>query len=141
MVRATSSQQPIGKRINSLDQSVLREFLNIESAQASTAVFRTKVIVDGHRTIALIDSGADGNFASESFVKSQGIATRSRREGTYKLTVADGSPLPKVERETIPLLLAIQQHYEEIVLDVIDMASHDIVLGMPWLRKHNLVID
>lgn len=46
-----------------------------------------------------------------------------------------------MERETIPLPLALQQHHEEITLDVTDMASHDVVLGIPWLRKHNPVIN
>ena len=46
-----------------------------------------------------------------------------------------------MDSETIPLPLAIQRHHEEITLDVIDTASHDIVLRMPWSEKHNPVID
>lgn len=90
--------------------------------------------------MAMIDSGAMGNFMSQRFVKSNGIATQEKNDG-YELIAVDGSSLPDVDSETIPLPLAIQQHHEEIVFDVLDTASHDIVLGMPWLEKHNPVID
>ncbi|CAA77891.1 Reverse Transcriptase, partial [Cladosporium fulvum T-1 virus] len=140
--RSTTFHIRTGKRINSPGMSDRRELCNTEKAQASptTTVFRTKIIVNGHKTDAMIDSGASGNFASESFVTRNRIATCKKKEG-YELIAVDGSSLPSVERETIPLPLAIQRHHEEITLDVTDMASHDIVLGMPWLRKHNPVID
>lgn len=140
MVIQKNQRDPVGKRIDSQGMSVPREYCNTENAQASTTVFRTQIIVNGHRLQAMIDSGASGNFASESFIKRHGIATQRKKEG-YELIAVDGSSLPSVERETIPLPLAIQRHHEEIVLDVTDMASHDIVLGIPWLRKHNPVID
>ncbi len=43
----------------------------------------------------------------------------------------DGSPLPDVSSETMPLRLTIQKHHEEVVLDVVPIARHDIVLGTP----------
>ena len=86
--------------------SVPREFCQTESAHASTTVFRAKIIVNGHKLQAMIDSGASGNFASESFIKRYGIATRRKKEG-YELIVVNGLALPRIERETIPLPLAI----------------------------------
>ena len=41
----------------------------------------------------------------------------------------------------MPLPLAFQGHHEEIVLDIVPMARHDVVLGTPWLEKHNPSID
>ena len=90
--------------------------------------------------MAMIDSGATGNFVSRSFVKRNGIATQEKNDG-YELIAVDGSSLPSVDSETIPLPMAIQRHHEEITLDVLDTAGHDVVLGMPWLEKHNPVID
>ena len=89
-----------------------------------------KCIVNGHRIIAIIDLGATGNFISRRFVNENRIATYKKNDG-YELIVVDGLRLPDVDSETILLLLAIQRHYEEITLDVINTASHDIVLGMP----------
>ena len=45
--------------------------------------------------------------------------------------VADGSSLSEVDSETMPLVLAIQQHHEIVSLDIVDMASYDVVMGTP----------
>ena len=45
--------------------------------------------------------------------------------------VADGSSLSEVDSETMPLVLAIQQHYEIVSLDIVNIASYDIVIGTP----------
>ena len=129
----------IGKRRSPGRRGGRRELLN--TALASLApLFRTKCIVNGHRTMAMIDLGATGNFMSRRFVNENRIATCEKNDG-YELIAVDGSRLPDVDSKTILLLLAIQRHYEEITLDVLNTASYDIVLGMPWLENHNLVID
>ena len=79
----------------------------------------------------MIDSGASGTFISQQFVQRNGIATRKKIDGGYELTAVDGSSLPDVDSETMPLHLAFQQHYEKIVLDIVPIARHDIVLGTP----------
>ena len=53
----------------------------------------------------------------------------------------DGSQLDRVNKETQLLLIAIQQHHETIIFDIVTMAGHDVVLDMPWLKKHNLNIN
>ena len=73
-------------------------------------------------------------------MKRRGIATRKKKEG-YELTAVDKSTLPSIDSKTIPLPIAFRQHYKKIVFDVTNMASYDVVLSMPWLAKHNLVID
>ena len=57
------------------------------------------------------------------------------------MTAVDRSTLPSIDSKTILLPIAFQQHHKEIVLDVTNMASYNVVLSMPWLAKHNLVID
>ncbi len=79
----------------------------------------------------MIDSGASGTFISAQFVKHHGIATRKKKDGGYEVTAVDGSSLPDVDSETMPLQLTFQKHHEEVVLDVIPMARHDVVLGTP----------
>ena len=88
----------------------------------------------------MIDSGASGNFISTSTVSRLEIATQPKKNG-YELMAVDGSALPGVTEETVPLSLVTQRHREDIILDVVEMANHHIVLGMPWLRQHNPVID
>ena len=88
----------------------------------------------------MIDSGASGNFISTSTVNRFGLATQSKEHG-YELVAIDGLALPGVSEETVPLQLVTQRHHEDIILDVVEMANHHIVLGMPWLRQHNPTID
>nr|POF17929.1 retrotransposon-derived protein peg10 [Quercus suber] len=107
---------------------------------SSTAVFRTKVTVNRRRITAMIDSGAGGNFVSSGCVRRYGLATQIKDDG-YELAAIDGSPLPRVDRETVPLQLTVQEHQEDITLDVIPMAKWDVVLGIPWLKLHNPIIS
>jgi hypothetical protein len=37
----------------------------------------------------------------------------------------------RVNKETKPLPIAIQQHYEKLIFDIVGIITHDIVLGMP----------
>ena len=103
--------------------------------------FKTPVLINGRRTVAMIDSGATGTFISSRLVEKFGITTRKKQDD-YELSVVDGSQLEtRVDKETEPLPVAIQQHHEELTFDVVPMASHDIILGMPWLKTHNPNID
>lgn len=88
----------------------------------------------------MIDSGANGCFISERFVQQHGIATR-KKKARYELRAVDGSALPDVDRETDTIRLAYRQHLEDTSLDIVEMANHDIVLGIPWLEWHNPTID
>ena len=90
----------------------------------------------------MIDCGAQGNYMTERHAKYKRYPIRDK-EQTYGLVSLDGAPLGAgwVTKETIPLPVAIQKHHEEMVFDVVDMASHDIVLGVPWLKKHNPQIN
>ena len=91
--------------------------------------------------MALIDSGASGTFISERFVQQHGLATCKKQDGGYDLKAVDGSSLPSVDSETMPLSLVFQKHYEKVTLDIVPMAGHDVVLGTPWLERHNPNID
>ena len=63
-------------------------------------------------------------------MRQKGLATR-KKQNRYKLIIVNSSQLPDIDNKTILLLLALQQHYEEIVLDITNIASHDVVLGIP----------
>jgi hypothetical protein len=47
----------------------------------------------------------------------------------------------EITREVSSVPMKLSTHHEEIDLDVFGMATHDIILGLPWLRKHNPKID
>jgi hypothetical protein len=92
----------------------------------------------------MIDSGATGNFLSHKFTSSNDLAIQ-KKKAPYELIVIDGSPLStkdgRVDRETMPLPVAIQKHHKKLTFDIIQMATHNVILGMPWLELHNPTID
>ncbi|CAD0055203.1 unnamed protein product [Aureobasidium pullulans] len=138
----THQSTAIRERVGSLGKGSQRECNTIQAlaSTSSTTVFRTPVTVQGRRLYAMIDSGASGNFISTSTVNRFGLATQSKEHG-YELVAVDGSALPGVSEETVPLQLVTQRHHEDIIFDVVEMTNHHIVLGMPWLRQHNPTID
>jgi len=57
--------------------------------------------------------------------------------------MADGLKLStgSIDKEITSLPFIIQRHYKEMSFDIIRMATYYIILGMPWLKKYNLVIN
>ncbi len=100
------------------------------------------VKIDSQRAIVIIDSGVSGNFISKALVRLVGLLTR-RKKDPYDLRMADGSTLltGSVDEETTSLPFVIQRYYKEMSFDIIGIATYYIILGMPWLEKHNLAIN
>ena len=47
----------------------------------------------------------------------------------------------EVNQETHPLTTRIHDHEEVLQFDIVNLGRHDIILGRPWLRKHNPQIN
>jgi len=64
----------------------------------------------------------------------------------YPLFVVDGEAISSnngmVTQETVPLtMVTLRGHTEQIQFDVINMENHAMILGMPWLKRHNPRVD
>ena len=142
-----SKSKKAGKRSNHLIEGIPRE-CNVtahkEKPVSYAHIFQTPINVNGHRLKAMIDSGATGNFMSKTLTESKRFTLRQKKD-SYRLQIINENSLENndetVSEETTPLRTAIQQHHEELIFDIVRMINHDIVLKMPWLKKHNLVID
>jgi hypothetical protein len=101
---------------------------------AHARCFITSVKINDRRFTAMVDSGATGNFMTRALVKKKGYSTQKKSDA-YNLMIVDENPLldenERVNRETKPLSIAIQQHHEELTFNIVGMATHDIVLRMP----------
>ena len=107
-------------------------------------IFCTPIRLRFHRLTTMINFDAIKNFVSSSLVDRKGLPTQKKKD-VYSLVTIDGDPLKDndemIIEEIIPLTMTLQQHHEELTLDIVRMASHDIVLGMPWLKMHNPNVD
>lgn len=92
----------------------------------------------------MLDSGASGNYMTMEFADRNNIPTVTKKD-PYSLRVINGSAANLnrgiIDQETLPVEVKIGQHTELLCFDIVGMASHDAVIGIPWLRKHNPEID
>jgi hypothetical protein len=93
---------------------------------------------------AMIDSGAQGNYISPSIVNKEQLKWEYK-EDPYRLSTVEGNEVTYedgfVTRETAQLSVLILERNEHITFDITDIADHQLILGIPWLRNSNPVID
>lgn len=89
-------------------------------------------------TFALLDSGATSSFINQTLVTENNLPSIKKKEPRI-LEVIDGRPISSgnVTHETPPVLLTIGAHSETLVLDVVQLGHYPVILGVPWLKKHN----
>lgn len=85
-----------------------------------------------------MDMGSSGNFVSEAFLDRNGIELA--KKGEYPVTLADGSKC-KTKGDLKAVAVKIGEHKEDVDLSVLKLSQYDAILGMPWLVKHNPIID
>src|SRR5204862_3595193 len=91
------------------------------------------------RTVqALVDSGATLNFIHEALVANLGLITQSCPP--IKVRLADGRILAHTNRKvSLKFTIAGVPHTQTFYVAPIGM--HSVILGMPWLKSVNPVID
>ncbi|KAI2644866.1 Transposon Ty3-I Gag-Pol polyprotein [Labeo rohita] len=99
----------------------------------------------GHQrivTTAFVDSGAAGNFIDQAYAAQLGIETEVLSQ-PLNITAIDGRPLnfSPVTLRTKELHLQIDNHSEKIHLYITSITSLPIILGHPWLIKHDPFIS
>ena len=88
---------------------------------------------------AMVDCGGQGSFINDTLSQNYQLP-RLPKQHPVSLVLADGSP-SKAGHITHynPLVLRTAGNEELLGLDITP-TSHDIILGMPWLKKHDPAI-
>jgi hypothetical protein len=90
---------------------------------------------------ALVDSGATGRFIDRDFVKANRLRTR---------TLSRPIPVRNVDgtlneagsiTEMVDLILRYKNHSERALFAVTSLGAQTLILGLPWLQRHNPEID
>jgi hypothetical protein len=92
-------------------------------------------------TKVMLDSGAAGNFMSPRYRHQYKIQGVEKLRPTPIIGLNGESLGPGITHESGPLPMVIGDHFEVINFDITSLGEYDVVLGVPWLRKHNPVID
>jgi hypothetical protein len=94
-----------------------------------------------HHTTAMVDCGATENFIDERYAKQNNIPLR-RKAIPHRVLAVDGREVANGPVTHDALVdLTINNHYETIRLHCITIGNSPIIVGLPWLRKHNQNID
>ena len=89
----------------------------------------------------LVDSGAEENFLDQQVAAQAGIKLEPLERPRTALAV-DGRLLARVTHRTEPLELVLSgNHRETIQFNIISAPSTALIVGHPWLVKHNPLID
>ncbi len=94
-----------------------------------------------HDCRALLDSGAEGNFMDHTFACKLQVPLRPL---THKIPVhaLNGQELPTISLVTEDItLITSGNHTETISFYILDTPLAPIVLGHPWLTRHNPKVD
>ena len=76
----------------------------------------------------MIDSDSKNNYVSTALTKRKKFFTRLKNKDAFEAFVIEEEFVNKMNQETISLSVAIQQHHEELVFDLIKMIIHEVVL-------------
>src|SRR5258705_13799730 len=89
----------------------------------------------------MIDSGASSQFIDHDFAIRLNLKL-DKKNKPEDLVLADGvrSKVGQITH-TCTLKLMIDQHLENLTFHVTKLASWNLIVGKPWLRRHNPTID
>lgn len=102
---------------------------------------KLQVLLHQHELVALIDSGADPSFISQELARQLGL-DREPLPHPVPVRALDGHLLATLTHQTRPVeLLLADQHRERLRFHILDQPGLPLVLGFPWLQRHNPHID
>ena len=91
----------------------------------------------------LLDSGVQLNYISLQAVQRAELKLQ-QKQNPYPLRVANRELMLKeseVTHEVLSVTLRIQNYEEQLDLDALGIATHNVILGLPQLQKHNPQIN
>ena len=92
-------------------------------------------------TSALLDSGAAETFIDYRFVTKHGLPLK-KLPALIKVYNADGTTNEHgTIRHCVTTLIEVAGHRHHLHLLVTALGKENIILGLPWLRRTNAVID
>ena len=90
---------------------------------------------------AMIDSGATEDFIDQGICEKHRIETTQAKK-PREIYLADGkSSMMGPVTHTARVPMEIESHREMALFHVVNLKNHELILGMPWLRKHSPTME
>ena len=115
----------------------------MNSEMPSRSLVQVKLFCSGnYQTVsALIDSGADESLLDRTLASKLGLGQVDLEE-PIDASALDGRLLFRVTHRSTPLQMTISgNHTETLSFHLINAPQQPVILGFPWLRRHNPHID
>ena len=89
----------------------------------------------------MIDSGAEGLFINRKFVERHEFPTVPLHRPIPVKNIDGTNNQGGAITHTVALHLSARTHEEDLRFFVTDLGGDDLILGLPWLEKHNPPVD
>jgi hypothetical protein len=90
----------------------------------------------------MVDSGVIGNYINPGFIKKLGLLGKVKAV-PEPITGLNGENLGTLliitKSGTVPMV--VLGHIKCLNFNIVPMGQYDVVLGIPWLKNHNPVIN
>ena len=106
--------------------------LNIQLRDSSSSDEDPKYL----NSVAMLDSGATGNFISKKLVETMKFDT-VRKSIPTSVRLADGRIMQTISHSTNRLVLRLGNWDTLVTFDILDIHNFDVIIGVPWLYEHN----
>ncbi len=118
------------------------EVLSMNAVKHDTSqLMVVSAVIDGRRCKdVLIDPGASSNFVRQEWANGVGLRMR-QLTSPLDVTLADGKVGARLTHAVQVNALYTQGSTAPCTLTVMGQLSHEVILGLPWLRKAGVTID
>jgi hypothetical protein len=117
-------------------QEADEEVLQLTNNDSQLLVFEG--ILASRRVAILVDSGSSSQFMSESLAQELALSL-NEKERDNVVTLANGTTI--ASSHYIRMRYTIGTFSEEELFHLLPLAKYDLVLGRPWLDRHNPDVD
>uniref|UniRef100_A0A8D3DWB3 CCHC-type domain-containing protein n=1 Tax=Scophthalmus maximus TaxID=52904 RepID=A0A8D3DWB3_SCOMX len=135
------SRCPVKARGSSVGRKLLVSHASIKTFQEKRPLFHIKLFLpEGSDALStFIDSGADASIMDEGLVQQLGI-NRVPLPRPVAVHTLDGHLLGTDQTAPIHMLLS-GNHHETVQFHILSSTRILVILGYPWLRRHNPHLD
>src|SRR5262249_15588205 len=94
-----------------------------------------------HGANGLVDCRVQGLFMDIGYAERNGIAPR-KLTSPIPVKNVDGTPNESgLITEVVDMVMRYNDHSERVVFAITQLGKEDLILGLPWLKEHNLEVD